>query len=60
MINLWIEEQRHKNLKRKRKNWALLAILMFLIGMVIGKTCWADPWDGSCTSSQMIMIYMTK
>jgi hypothetical protein len=36
MINLWLEELRHKNLKRKRKNWALLVILMFLVGVLLG------------------------
>jgi hypothetical protein len=36
MINLLLEEQRHKNLKRKRKNWALLVILTFLVGVLLG------------------------
>jgi hypothetical protein len=36
MINLWIDEQRRQYLKRKRKNWALLVILMFLAGVLLG------------------------
>jgi hypothetical protein len=36
MINLWAEETRRADLKRKRKNWALLTIVMFLLGMIFG------------------------
>jgi hypothetical protein len=36
MSNLYVEELPKSDLRRKRKNWAILAIAMFLIGIVIG------------------------
>ncbi|MDR1104169.1 MAG: hypothetical protein LBK92_02280 [Endomicrobium sp.] len=36
MISLWSEKTRRADLKRKRKNWALLTIVMFLLGMIFG------------------------